>query len=146
MTSTETTSAKNQIKIAPCDIRITGDTTLCKVCDLTWDTNDPEPPKCRAPLIPGRVELRSTTLETAEGAGVIFDELKAIATGFLKRTQAIETQANYIIATVYVNAKLRAEQGDEWCAKLVALMDQDIAKLNELRGRYAVDFAARGGS
>lgn len=155
MTSTEPKSVNNRIVQTPCDLLITGDTTICKACDLTWDTNDPEPPKCRAPLkltdvlrdgadIPAAgLTVTDDTLTTADGAEVIFDELKTIATGFLRRTKEVETQANQIIATVYVNAKKRAEDGDEWCAKLVALMDQEIVKLNALKGKYAVDFAAR---
>lgn len=144
MTSTEPKSVNNRIVQTPCDLLITGDTTICKACDLTWDTNDPEPPKCRAPLkLAAGLTVTDDTLTTADGAEVIFDELKTIATGFLRRTKEVETQANQIIATVYMNAKKRAEDGDEWCAKLVALMDQEIVKLNALKGKYAVDFAAR---
>lgn len=30
----------------PCRARICGDTTVCVVCNLQWDTNDIDPPKC----------------------------------------------------------------------------------------------------
>lgn len=29
-----------------CDVVVFGDQTVCKTCGLTWDTNDPDPPKC----------------------------------------------------------------------------------------------------
>lgn len=152
-----------------CDVHQHGCETKCASCDLRWDTNDPEPPTiCLQPnaiagippfrpkltdiLRDGRdipaagLTVTDNTLTTAAGAEVIFDELKTIATGFLRRTQEVETQANQIIATVYVNAKKRAEDGDEWCGKLVEMLDKDIARLNALKGKYAVDFAARSAS
>lgn len=30
----------------PCRIQQWSDETVCTVCQLRWDTNDPEPPKC----------------------------------------------------------------------------------------------------
>lgn len=33
----------------PCQARQYSDMMRCVPCDLTWDTNDPEPPPCRLP-------------------------------------------------------------------------------------------------
>lgn len=30
-----------------CQARQYGDQTICALCGLNWDTNDPEPPECR---------------------------------------------------------------------------------------------------
>lgn len=29
-----------------CHVRVYGDQSFCSACNLTWDTNDPDPPKC----------------------------------------------------------------------------------------------------
>lgn len=125
-------SMNKTVSLCPCDIHQHSDQMKCHRCNLTWDTNDPDPPKCSYPLVQVKIDAG---LVTADGAAVIFDELKTIVTGFLKRTEAIERQSSYIIAMVYTNAKKRAEDGDEWCAELVKVMDQDIATLNDLKGR-----------
>lgn len=32
---------------SPCQARQYSDQMVCAKCDLAWDVNDPEPPKCR---------------------------------------------------------------------------------------------------
>lgn len=82
------------------------------------------------------------SVNTAAGAAQIFEEIKSIATGFLKRTETVEKQLNTIVATVYVNLKKRAEDGDQWSADMVKWMDVEIAVLKDFRDRYYVEFAA----
>jgi hypothetical protein len=67
----------------------------------------------------------------------IFDELRTIAIGFMKRTEDVENQMNFIVATVYVNIKKRAEQGDAWAGEVVKWMDLEIAKLKDFRVNIA---------
>jgi hypothetical protein len=45
---------------------------------------------------------------------------------------------SFIVATVYVNLKKRAEQGDPWTSEVVKWMDLEIAKLKDFRERYLV--------
>jgi hypothetical protein len=82
-------------------------------------------------------------IATADDAGQVFDEMRAIAIGFMRRTEDVENQLNFIVATVYVNCKKQAEQGDAWAGEMLKWLDPEIAKLKDFRERYLVDIAGR---
>ena len=98
------------------------DTTICVSCNLRWDTNDPNPPGCKIKRV-----------ASASGAGEVFDELRTIALRFIERTEKAQTQSEYIIATVYVNLKHWAQDGDAKAAEMVTWLDGAIGKLNEVK-------------
>ncbi len=70
--------------------------------------------------------------DSYEGAQVVFDEVRQMAIGFIKRTEAVEAQLNYIVATVYTNLRCRTGEAEVSCL-LVEWMDEEIKKLNELK-------------
>jgi hypothetical protein len=39
----------------PCDARQFSDQMICETCDLTWDTNDSNPPSCKRPADHGEL-------------------------------------------------------------------------------------------
>ena len=88
---------------------------------------------------------KKPAIETERGTEQIFDEMKTIALGFVRRTEAVETQLNHIIATVYTNLKRQHQDGlhPEFVPMMVTWMDVEIAKLKDLRERYLVEVAAR---
>lgn len=124
-------AGRSPVTPCPCKIEQFDDEMACLTCKKRWDTNDSNPPSCVAPL------------DTVAGASQIFDEMRAIALGFMKRTEDVENQLNFIVATVYVNLKKRAEQGDTWAGEIVIWMDAEIAKLKDFRERYLVNIAGR---
>lgn len=89
--------------------------------------------------VPGLVPVDDMNL--SEGAKLLFTEMQSIAMGFMNRTVAVESQLNLIVATAYVNAKKRAEEGDQWSVDLVAVMDKQIAHLKDIGDRYLLDVA-----
>jgi hypothetical protein len=117
------TSAPKLSAPSPCRVEQFGDELACITCKKRWDTNDTNPPKCQF---------------TGAPSSQIFDELRTIAIGFMKRTEDVENQMNFIVATVYVNLKKRAEQGDAWSVEVVKWMDLEIAKLKDFRERYLI--------
>ncbi len=40
-----------------CTARQVSDQMRCEVCDLTWDTNDTDPPPCGAYVVPQRTAV-----------------------------------------------------------------------------------------
>lgn len=83
---------------------------------------------------------RMDAMITGEGVGQLFEEMRAIAIGFMKRTDVVEQRLNYAIATVYVNLVRRKEEGCEWAPHMLAWLDDEIKELNNIRSQYLKDF------
>lgn len=95
-------------------------------CHWVHDPTKDEKPLCSACLSP------ITKLIPADPRSVelVFDEAKRAAVAYIDRMQRAQQQAEYIIATVYVNIKHDHEIGR---ADVLKWMDEQIQKLNEIK-------------
>lgn len=59
---------------------------------------------------------------------IVFDEAKRAALGWIERNQRMQEQAEYIIATAYVNLKCMNTNPE-----LLQWMDTEILKLNAIK-------------
>jgi len=81
------------------------------------------------------IPRRSSVAYETEAA-VLFEEMRKIALGFIHRTDIVERQANLIIATMFVNLKRHAEQGDKLAISLFGWIEPECEKLAKIRAEY----------